>query len=213
MGGDGRVTGDEDERRRTERIEDDRHAPRHAPVPQRSQPPRRHLPRLMGLGDAVHEERHRGRLGRQVALIMAGDDLPPWTFRHATTIRARAASRTTPRTSGSLAVAVVENRPAAPHGSRTRSRRFIERTAAARIRDSWSSPSMRRDEVKRMPRAAGRQRGQTREREALRIDRQPAAADPGQVGGLACGARVELGGEGGEEWRAGAGQPGRRAAT
>ena len=77
MGGDGRVTGDKDERRRTKRIEDNRHAPRHAPVPQRSQPPRRHLPRLMGLGDAVHEKRHRGRLGWQVALIMAGDDLPP----------------------------------------------------------------------------------------------------------------------------------------
>ena len=77
MGGDGRVAGDEDERRGTERIEDDRHAACHASVPQRSQPPGRHLPRLMGLGDAVHEERYRGRLGRQVALIMAGDDLPP----------------------------------------------------------------------------------------------------------------------------------------
>ena len=208
MGGDGRIAGDEDERRRPERIEDDRHAAGHAPVPQRAEAPRRHLPGLMGFGDAVHEERHGGRLGRHVAVVMAGDDLPPLDV---------SPRQHHPRSGGfedhaaDLGIArrggrgKPPRRPPRLENAEAEVHRADGRSPDPRLVVVAIDPPRRGEED--APGAGGHRR-QARKREALRIDRQPTAADPGQLGRLPGGARVELGGEGGEERGAGAGEPG-----
>ena len=208
MSGDGRIPGDEDERRGAERIENDRHAAGHAPVPQRPQAPRCHLPGLMGFRDAVHEERHGGRFGWHVAVIVTGDDLPPLDVpprqHHPRSRRfehhsphlgiARCGGRRKP----ACGPPGLEDAEAEVH--RANGRRPDPRLVVVAI-----DPARRGEKDAA---GAGCQRRQARQREALRIDRQPTAADPGQMGGLPCGARVEFGGEGGEERRAGAGEPG-----